>query len=61
MASIVNALLGFEPPVKARTVQEEDVNRAAREIIAEMDEDAREVYRKRLARKLGVRVEDVKL
>lgn len=34
---------------------------AALEVFAEMDDDAREVYRRKLARKLGRRVEDVKL
>jgi hypothetical protein len=61
LASGINALLGFDPPVKSRTVDPERQKEAAMELIAEMDEEHREIYRKKLARKLGVRAEDVKL
>jgi len=54
--------LGYEPPVRVRRdVSEADFARAARELIAEMDPDYAAVQRRKLAKKLGVRIQDVKL
>lgn len=61
LAAGINKLLGFAPPIRKRTVSEEDVGKAACDLFAEMDEDTREVYRRKLARKLGVSVDEVKL
>lgn len=54
---------GYEPPVRAkRDVPIEDINAAAREVLAEIkDEEQRDLMKKRIAKKLGVRVEDVRL
>ena len=57
----VNALLGFEPPVKQRTIDPAAMDRAAREVIAEMDEEHREIYRRKIARKCGVKPDAIKL
>lgn len=57
----LNQLFGYAPPVRQRAVSEADVGKAAREVFAEMDDDTREVYRRKLARKLGVSVDEVKL
>jgi hypothetical protein len=56
-------LAGFEPPIRKRPEPPvEEVNRAAREVLAEMkDEDQRAVFRTRMAKKLGIRPEDVRL
>ena len=53
----------YEPPVRQkRDVPVEDINTAAREVIAEIkDEETRDLMKKRIAKKLGVRVEDVRL
>jgi hypothetical protein len=61
LAAGINQLLGFAPPVRQRAVTEEDVGRASRELLAEMDDEHQEIYRKKLARKLGVSVDEVKL
>ncbi len=51
-----------EPPVKERRVIDpEAFAKASREVFAEMDPDHKEVHRKKLAKKLGIRVEDIKL
>lgn len=58
----VNALFGFEPPIAKRSYTPEQLNAASREVIAEMrDDEQRELMQRRIARKLGCRVEDVKL
>lgn len=61
LVSGINELFDFEPPVSSRTASDEEVGAAARELLREMDDEHREVYRKKLARKLGKRLEDVKL
>lgn len=55
-----NELVGYEPPVSQRVVSPGDIDRAARQCIEEMDEEHREIYRRKVARKLGVRLEAVK-
>lgn len=59
----LSARCGYEPPVRARRdVPIEDINAAAREVLAEIkDEEQRDLMKKRIAKKLGVRVEDVRL
>lgn len=62
IAEYVNRRCGFEPPVRRRQLSQEEIDRAAREVAAEMkDEDMREAFRTRMAKKLGVRPEDVAL
>lgn len=62
LISWLHERLDLEPPVKRRRdIDEGELNAAAREAIAELDADQREAFRKKLARKLGVRVEDVRL
>lgn len=53
-------LAGAEPPVFHREVSQEEVDRAARELLAESGQ-LRDVYRAQIARRLGVRVEEVRL
>lgn len=54
---------GFEPPVRRRVEPPvEEINRVAREVIAEIkDEEQRELMRARMARRLGVRPDEVRL
>jgi hypothetical protein len=54
---------GYEPPVKVkREISDTDLNEAAREVISEMkDDEQRDLMRARIAKRLGVRVEDVRL
>jgi hypothetical protein len=53
--------LGYEPPVRKRAVSEEEEMRAAREVIREMPEPLKDAYRREMAKKLGIRPEDLKL
>jgi hypothetical protein len=53
---------GFMPPVLAKVAERAELGEAALEVIAEMkDEEQREVFKKRVAKKCGIRAEDVKL
>lgn len=52
--------LGYQPPVRERTVSPEEIARAAVEVIGEMGA-LRDPVREAIAKRLGVRVEDVKL
>jgi hypothetical protein len=54
---------GYEPPVRRRVEPPVDeINRAAREVIAEIkDEEQRELMRARIAKRLGVRPDEVRL
>ncbi len=51
---------GFEPPVSHRQVTDEEVARAAVEVLSESGQ-LRETFRTQIAKRLGVRVEEVKL
>ncbi len=53
---------GYEPPVtQRRKVTDEDYARAAREVLSEIkDDEERGIFRRRMAKKLGLRIEDVK-
>lgn len=53
---------GFMPPVRKKVAERAELAEAALEVIAEMrDEEQREVFLRRVAKKVGVRAEDVKL
>jgi hypothetical protein len=51
---------GFEPPVLHRQVTDEEIGRAACEVLAESGQ-LRDIIRAQIAKRLGVRVEDVRL
>lgn len=50
----------YSPPVRARQVTSEEEAAAAREVIAELEPELSELMRRRVAKKLGVRFEDLK-
>jgi len=52
---------GYLPPERKKEVKPEALGVAALEVLGDLDEEMREVMKKRVAKKLGVRVEDVKL
>lgn len=59
----INEAFGYAPPVRgARACTQEEIDRAAREELAnEKDPDKLDLHRRRIAKRLGVRVEDVRL
>jgi hypothetical protein len=57
----VNARCGYEPPVRSREVSQEQIDKAAREVLAELkDDEQRELMRARIAKRLGVRPDKVR-
>jgi len=61
LLSRLSELLDFEPPVRVkRETTPEQEAKAHREAIDELDPDMRDLMRRKVARKLGVRVEDLK-
>jgi hypothetical protein len=60
LLGFLNERAGAEPPVYHREVSSEEIARAAAEVIAESGQ-MRDVFRQQIAKRLGVRIEAVKL
>lgn len=61
--ALLSEVSTHEPPVRSREFDDEDVKKAKAEVLDEMaeDEDFAEIVRRKVARKLGVKPERVKL
>lgn len=57
----LNERTGHEPPVRKRVISTLETQETVTEVVAEMDQIVREGVRREVARRRGVRVEDVKL
>lgn len=59
----INEAFGYAPPVRGlRACTQEEIDRAAREELAnEKDTEKLDLHRRRIAKRLGIRIEDVRL
>lgn len=57
-----NERCGYMPPVRRKVAERSELGEAALEVMAEIkDEEQRELFKRRIAKKVGVRADDVKL
>lgn len=61
LLSFLSERCGFQPPVRLRTVTKEQIHEAAAAVLSDMDPIVKKGVRQEIARRLGVRIEDIKL